>query len=95
MQSCWESEPENRPQFSELVSTISSILESAAGYLELTMPLQDNESEFPGVETKPGDDKPWKLMMPDLIANQTIAVTVKLLLLTLTFAPNKLYNAGH
>jgi len=59
MQSCWESEPENRPQFCELVSTISSILESAAGYLELTMPLQDNESEFPVVETRPGDEKPW------------------------------------
>ena len=44
MQSCWKSEPEDRPQFSELVSTISDILQSTAGYIELSMPLQENES---------------------------------------------------
>ena len=44
MQSCWKSEPEDRPQFSELVSTISDILESIAGYIELSMPLQENKS---------------------------------------------------
>ena len=43
MQSCWESEPENRPQFCELVSTISSVLESLAGYLELAMSLQQED----------------------------------------------------
>jgi len=57
MQSCWESEPENRPQFSELVSTISSILESVAGYLELAMSLQADEPEFQGSETRADDDK--------------------------------------
>jgi len=57
MQSCWESEPEKRPQFSELVSTISSILESVAGYLELTMSLQDDEPEFQESETRADDDK--------------------------------------
>ena len=51
MQSCWESEPEKRPQFCELVSTISSILESAAGYLELAMSLQ---AENP--DPREGDD---------------------------------------
>ena len=40
MQSCWKSEPEDRPQFSELVLTISDILESTAGYVELAMSLQ-------------------------------------------------------
>ena len=40
MQSCWKSEPEDRPQFSELVSTISDILQSTAGYVELAMSLQ-------------------------------------------------------
>jgi len=53
MKSCWESEPDNRPQFCELVSTISSILESAAGYLELGMSLQHVQSEF---EMKGADD---------------------------------------
>jgi len=57
MRSCWESEPENRPQFCELVSTISSILESVAGYLELAMSLQDEKSEFKRSETIAVDDK--------------------------------------
>jgi len=56
MKSCWESEPENRPQFCELVSNISSILESAAGYLELTMSLQDGRPEFRESETGADDD---------------------------------------
>ena len=60
MQDCWESEPEKRPPFSELVSTISSFLESVAGYLELGMSLQqkDNESELRGSEPRADDDKP-------------------------------------
>ena len=45
MQNCWESEPEKRPQFCELVATISSVLESAAGYLELAMSLQDTRAD--------------------------------------------------
>ena len=45
MQSCWKSEPENRPQFSDLVLTISDILESTAGYVELDMSMQDDKSE--------------------------------------------------
>jgi len=56
MKSCWESEPEKRPQFCELVSNISSILESAAGYLELTMSLQDPRPEFQESETRSDDD---------------------------------------
>ena len=46
MQSCWKSEPEDRPQFSELVSIISDILESTAGYVELAMSLQEDKSDF-------------------------------------------------
>ena len=61
MKSCWESEPENRPQFSELVSTISSILESIAGYLELAMSLQTVNSDYERGEPRadvsgPGND---------------------------------------
>ena len=43
MQNCWKSEPEDRPQFSELVLTISDILESTAGYVELAMSLKSNK----------------------------------------------------
>ena len=43
MQSCWESKPDDRPQFSELVSTISDILQSTAGYVELAMSLQHSQ----------------------------------------------------
>jgi len=57
MQSCWESEPEKRPQFCELVSTISSILESAAGYLELAMSLQ---AENPDPRKGNDDHRPGK-----------------------------------
>ena len=61
MQSCWESVPEDRPQFCELVSTISIILESAAGYCELAMSLKEDESEVQGSDpradgVKPGND---------------------------------------
>ena len=58
MKSCWESEPENRPQFSELVSTISSILESIAGYLELAMSLQTIKSDFEGGDPRVDDSEP-------------------------------------
>ena len=37
MQKCWYSEPDARPAFSELASTLSTMLEMVAGYVELTM----------------------------------------------------------
>ena len=56
IQDCWQSEPEKRPPFSELVSTISSFLESVAGYLELGMSLQqEDESELRGSEPRADD----------------------------------------
>lgn len=33
MLKCWEGQPENRPPFSVLVSLVSSLLESNAGYM--------------------------------------------------------------
>jgi len=48
MQSCWESEPEKRPQFCELVSTISGTLESAAGCVELAMSLKTDHNNCKG-----------------------------------------------
>ena len=58
MRNCWEREPDNRPQFSELVSTISSILESVAGYLELAMSLHKVKSDFEGGETRADSSEP-------------------------------------
>ena len=58
MQSCWESEPEDRPQFCELVSTISNVLESAAGYLELAMSLQQDDEPEPQREPRADGDQP-------------------------------------
>ena len=35
MQQCWEYEPEKRPTFTELYSTMVSYIEKIAGYLEM------------------------------------------------------------
>ena len=38
MVSCWDLEPGSRPKFSDLVVTVNDLLESYAGYLELSLP---------------------------------------------------------
>ena len=40
---CWNSEPEKRPNFSELATDICGTLEDMAGYLDLTTPSATNE----------------------------------------------------
>ena len=53
MQRCWLDEPSIRPAFSELVLSLSQMLESVAGYMELTMTLvQPAAAEIP-VEKNP------------------------------------------
>ena len=47
MLQCWDAVPNNRPPFEELVSTLSAMLESAAGYLDLRAFIQ----ETPTIET--------------------------------------------
>ena len=37
MRECWKELPDNRPTFSDLVTTISTSLEAIAGYLDLTV----------------------------------------------------------
>ena len=37
MLNCWDTDPAQRPTFSELVATLSTLLEASAGYLTLEM----------------------------------------------------------
>ena len=48
MLKCWHGDPEERPTFSELVSLISQILESLAGYMDV--------STFGNLEEVHGED---------------------------------------
>ena len=36
MQSCWDADPQQRPTFSQLVATITSLLTSLADYLDVS-----------------------------------------------------------
>ena len=36
MQSCWSESPNDRPMFSDLVSSINTLIEPLAGYLDFT-----------------------------------------------------------
>jgi len=38
---CWKEEPKERPDFSNLVVIISSILEAMVGYMEFPLPTKD------------------------------------------------------
>ena len=38
---CWKEEPKERPDFSKLVVTFSSILEAMVGYMEFSPPTKD------------------------------------------------------
>jgi len=50
---CWELEPDSRPRFNSLVSTISRILEISADYLVFTDTSANNMDH--GVETVEGN----------------------------------------
>ena len=54
MQRCWLDDPDARPAFSELVSTLSRMLESIADYTEVCMRLPEPE-KIPA-ERNPGYD---------------------------------------
>ena len=45
MQKCWRADPAERPTFSELASSLDRLLQSVAGYLELSMTLPAGEIE--------------------------------------------------
>ena len=47
MRKCWRADPTERPVFKELASTLDRLLQSVAGYVEITMTLPASE---PGPE---------------------------------------------
>ena len=53
MRKCWREDPAKRPTFSELASTLGRLLQSVAGYMELsmTLPASEVETEQEGTET--------------------------------------------
>ena len=48
MVKCWAIDPNNRPTFEKLSSTLSNLLQIAAGYLELSMVLLPSKSDEDG-----------------------------------------------
>ena len=60
MQHCWELDPESRPSFSDLVSSLSQTLEAMAGYIDIGTfgQLQVRES---ALEIEPGESEEQRL----------------------------------
>ena len=60
MQHCWELDPESRPSFSDLVSSLSQTLEAMAGYIDIGTfgQLQVHES---ALEIEPGESEEQRL----------------------------------
>ena len=58
MRSCWEADPEQRPTFSQLVATITSVLNPLADYLDVStfvteeQEIETNVMESPVVDSQ-------------------------------------------
>ena len=61
MQSCWDADPEQRPTFSQLIATITSVLNPLADYLDVstfvTEERETNEMESQVVESEECDEE--------------------------------------
>jgi len=55
---CWKAEPEERPDFSQLVDTISLSLEAAAGYMDFSLVVKNEHSVAAEEEVKTGAGAP-------------------------------------
>ena len=54
MLSCWDADPEQRPTFTQLVTTITSVLDPLADYLDVTTFVtgEEQEAETTIIETQ-------------------------------------------
>ena len=55
MRKCWRMVPEERPRFSQLVVTLDKTLQSVAGYVELSMTLEND----PVTSDLEGEEEEW------------------------------------
>ena len=55
MRKCWRMVPEERPRFSQLVVTLDKTLQSVAGYVELSMTLEND----PVTSDPEGEEEEW------------------------------------
>ena len=55
MRKCWRLVPEERPRFSQLVVTLDKTLQSVAGYVELSMTLEND----PVTSDPEGEEEEW------------------------------------
>ena len=85
MKRCWRLPAEERPRFTELVAVLDKILQSATGYMELSMTLNKSPVVTKEMEKEEEEEEDWsgyEITRPEFVtehskfsyANQTSAV---------------------